>query len=142
MKIEFNNQGNFKINDAIISRKLTQSEFENIFSNFSFKKLQIKKTTLYKIQSDEIWLDYLVESVNAEFVSNQCRKMSFSLVGSEEQRILSVLDLRVSRYIQAMLCETGKINGKSQLAFKSKYFTVVIIYDYKISCPILELFFN
>lgn len=142
MNIEFDNHGNFKINDTIISRKLTQLGFENLFSNFPFSKFQIKKTILYKIQTDEVWLGYLVESISAEFVSDQCSKISLSLVGSEEQSILSVLDLRVSRYIQTMLCETGKTNGKSQLVFKLEYFTVIIIYDYKISCPTLEILFN
>lgn len=142
MKIEFDNRGHLKINGVIISHELTQPEFEELFFNFSPSKLPIKKSTIYRLQTDEIWLDYLVESIAAEFASGRCRKVSLSLVGPEDKSISSVLDLRVSNYLQMILSKPGKENGKSQLIFEFDYFKISIFYDFKVSSPILEISFK
>lgn len=142
MKIDFDNRGNLKINDVIISQKLTRLEFEQLFFNFSFSKLPIKKSTIYRLQTDEIWLNYLVESIAAEFASDRCRKVSLSLVGPEDKSIFSVLDLRVSNYLQMVFFKPGKENGKSQLIFEFDFFKISIFYDFKVSSPILEISFK
>lgn len=142
MKIEFDNRGHLKINDVIISQKLTQLEFEELFFNFLLSKIPLKKSTIYRLQTDEIWLNYLVDSIAAEFASDKCKKISLSLVGAEDKSIFSVLDLRVSNYLQMILSKPGKENGKSQLIFEFDFFKISIFYDFKVSSPILEISFK
>lgn len=142
MKINFYPTGNLDINNLQISSTFNSLEFETIFLGFNISIFKIKKSLVYRIQPDEKWLDYIVESITVEFNSGRCRKISFALVGEEDTKVESVVDLRISRHLQRIFKITGNISGKSELKFEFQFFKIIVAYDFKLSSPNLEVQFK
>ena len=112
--------------------------------NFSLQeivtsKIQDKKSVFLRFSGEITWDRYSLENVVVEINSGKCRGVHIHLAPNENDDIESVADLGAVGALSSNVTSPGKMEGRSQINFRTSWGRIIIIYDIKVSAANVRL---